>query len=349
MYRSVLGDGKTNEREEIIMYTDVKLEKGMYSITGKSFTQALTELDPDCEYKGTDLEQLDAFERQLKRFDIKVSGENCDKVEKFFLSTESAVLFPEYVRRQIKAGMDEVSLLPYITAAQGYTDSYDYRPLSVSSSGTTAGTAQATAIASTSVTLGASATALTKFARKLSCSYESVRKQRLEAFGVILRSLGADISRAINAAAASAFATASSSTASTYSGSIAYSDLATFWASMSSYDMDVMLCSPAMMANILALTEMKYCVSDFMSSGRVVTPYGVTLIKCPSLDSDKVIGIDSKCAAEVVYGTDVIVDFDKLISTQCDEVAASILCGVSVLTGGAVKMLKQAAAANGGT
>lgn len=327
------------------MYTDVKLEKGMYSITGKSFTEVLTELDPDSEYKGTDLEQLDAFERQLKRFDIKVSGEGCDKVEKFFLSTESAVLFPEYVRRQIKAGMDEVSLLPYITAAQGYTESYDYRPLSVTESGTTAGVAQNAAVPTTTVQLGASASALTKFARKLLCSYESVRKQRLEAFGVILRGLGANISRAINASAASAFASAAASSAATYSGSIAYADLAAFWASMSDYDMDVMLCSPAMMAEILALTEMKYCVSDFMSSGRVVTPYGVTLIKCPSLDSDKVIGIDSKCAAEVIYGTDVIIDCDKLLSTQSEEVEASILCGVSVLTGGAVKMLKKAASA----
>ena len=193
------------------MYTDVKLEKGMYSITGKSFTEVLTELDPDSEYKGTDLEQLDAFERQLKRFDIKVSGEGCDKVEKFFLSTESAVLFPEYVRRQIKAGMDEVSLLPYITAAQGYTESYDYRPLSVTESGTTAGVAQNAAVPTTTVQLGASASALTKFARKLLCSYESVRKQRLEAFGVILRGLGANISRAINASAASAFASAAAS------------------------------------------------------------------------------------------------------------------------------------------
>ncbi|MBR1724076.1 MAG: hypothetical protein IJ723_03545 [Ruminococcus sp.] len=323
------------------MYTDVKLEKGMYSITGKSFTEALTELDPDSEYKGTDLEQLDAFERQLKRFDIKVSGEGCDRVEKFFLSTESAVLFPEYVRRQIKAGMDEVSLLPYITAAQGYTDSYDYRALTVTDSGNTAGTAQNTAIAATTVALGSTATALTKYARKLSCSYESVRKQRLEAFGVILRSLGANISRAINSSAAGVLKDYANSTASTYTGSITYAALASFWASMSQYDMDVMLCSPAMMANILALDEMKYCVTDFMSSGRVVTPYGVTLIKCPSLASDVVVGIDSKCAAEVIYGTDVVVDIDKLISTQSDEVAASILCGVSVLTGGAVKVLKK--------
>ena len=83
------------------MYNDVKLEKGMYNLSGKNFTTALEELDPSAEYIGTDLESLDAFERQLKRFNIRVNGENCDCVEKFFHSTESAVLFPEYVKRCI--------------------------------------------------------------------------------------------------------------------------------------------------------------------------------------------------------------------------------------------------------
>ncbi len=323
------------------MYTDIKLDKSLYSITGRSFTEALAQLDPDREYRGTELEALDAYERQLKRFDIKVSGENCDRVEKFFVSAESAVLFPEYVRRMIKEGMDDVSILPDITAATSRTDGYDYRALSVTSTGSETGIAQLASLPQTTVKLAASATALVKFGRKLACSYESVRKQRLEAFGVILRGLGAQISRAINAKCADVLAAADASP-ETYTGDISYADLAAFWASMESCDMDVMLCSPAMMAQILALSEMKYCVSDFMSSGRVVTPYGVTIIKCPSLDDDTAIGLDSGCAAEVVYGTDVIVDFDKLISTQCDEIAASILCGISVLTAGAVKVLEPA-------
>ena len=53
------------------MYNNIKLEKGLYSITGKTFTQALAELDPDANYENTELKGLDAFERQLKRFDIK--------------------------------------------------------------------------------------------------------------------------------------------------------------------------------------------------------------------------------------------------------------------------------------
>ena len=320
------------------MYTDIRLEKGLYSITGKTFTQALAELDPDSAYENTELKGLDAFERQLKRFDIKVKGANSDRVEKFFLSTESAVLFPEFVRRAIKAGLNEASILPQVTAATTYTDSMDFRGLTVTKTGNSDVVAQAGELPVTTVRLANSATALTKFARKLSCSYESIRKQRLEAFGVILRNLGAAIARDVNGLCMSQITYGI--TPSTISGnSIAYSDLAAFWSSMDQYNMTTMVCKPATMAEILAFTEMKDCVSDYMQSGMVKTPYGVTLVKCPELASDIAVGIDSSCAVEAVFGSDVVVDFDKLISTQCDEIACSVTVGFSKLTDGAVKVL----------
>ena len=78
-------------------FENIKLEKGMYGRSSRSFSQALEELDPSEHYKGTSLEGMDAFQRQLKRFDIKVKGANSDVVEKFFRTADSAVLFPEYI------------------------------------------------------------------------------------------------------------------------------------------------------------------------------------------------------------------------------------------------------------
>ena len=56
-------------------FDNIKLEKGLYA-TSKGFTASLEELDPSENYIGTELEGLDAYQRQLKRFGIKVSGEN---------------------------------------------------------------------------------------------------------------------------------------------------------------------------------------------------------------------------------------------------------------------------------
>ena len=51
-------------------YENITLEKGMYNVRG-GITAALESIDPSENYKGTDLEGLDAFQRQLKRFDIR--------------------------------------------------------------------------------------------------------------------------------------------------------------------------------------------------------------------------------------------------------------------------------------
>ena len=309
------------------MYTDVKLDKSLYNITGKSFTQALCDLDPDSAYENTELKNLDAFERQLKRFDIKLKGANSDRVEKFFLSAQSAVLFPEYVRRAIKAGLNEASILPYVAAATTYTDSMDFRGLTVVKQGTDE-VAEAGTLPTTTVRLASTATALTKFARKLS----------LEAFGVILKNLGASIARDVNGLCMST--AADGVTPSSISGSsITYADLADFWSSMSDYNMTTMVCKPETMAQILGLEQMKYCAGEYMTGGAVKTPFGVTLVKCPQLTSDIAVGIDKNCALEAVFGTDVVVDFDKLISTQCSEIACSVTVGFSKLSSGAVKTL----------
>ena len=108
-------------------FDNLKLEKGMYREAGKSFTQVLEGIDPSDQYKGTSLEGTDAFQRQLKRFDIKVKGAYSDPVEKFFRTMDSAVLFPEYIARAVRTGMEEGDILPKITATTTTIDSMDYR------------------------------------------------------------------------------------------------------------------------------------------------------------------------------------------------------------------------------
>ncbi len=319
------------------MFNNIRIEKGLYNITGKTFTQALTDLDPDEAYIGTNVEGLDAFERQLKRFDIKVKGESCDRVEKFFTTTETAVLFPEFVRRTIKAGLEEASILGSVVCAKSYTDGIDYRGLTVESTGTTAGVNEAGEVPVTTVRLSSSASRLTKYARRLSCSFESIRKQRIESFAVILKNLGGDISRAINKAACEALANGVSQ--GTINGDVmTYGELSDFWGSMTAHDMTTIITTPSAVANLVALDEMKYVNNN----DRIKTPFGVEIVKCGNLDSNIAIGIDKLSALEMIYGSDVEVNFDKLISTQCDEISASIIVGFSKLSDDAVKVIKTA-------
>lgn len=68
----------------------------------KTATDALEELDPSENYAKADVSGLDAFERQMKRLDIKV-GDITEEIKKFFKTPEGRKLFPEYVRRVIRS------------------------------------------------------------------------------------------------------------------------------------------------------------------------------------------------------------------------------------------------------
>ena len=319
------------------MYDNITLEKGLYNISGKSFTEALRELDADENYIGTELEGLDAYERQLKRFDIKVSGPDSDRVEKFIKTTQSAILFPEFVRRCIKAGMDGASILPEIVAATTYTDGVDYRGLAITDNGSDEAIAAGADLPITSVKNAASTVAVSKYGRQIQTVYEVLKKQRLDLFGVVLKATGAKISGVINKAAAEVLANGVDKTPLA-GDTLTYADLAAFWASMEGHSMSAMLVSPKVMATILAMDEMRYA-SGRISGGTVETPYGVKLVKCSGLSDEYAIGVDASSALEMVLGSDVVVDSDRLISSQTDSIAFSISVGFTKIYSSAVSVL----------
>ena len=79
-------------------YKELNIQKSLYRGCGESFAERLEKMDPTENYRGTELGHLDAFQRQLKRFDIQVGGSHSSMLEKFFQNGQSAVLFPEYHR-----------------------------------------------------------------------------------------------------------------------------------------------------------------------------------------------------------------------------------------------------------
>ena len=178
-------------------YENVKLEKGMYGQSGKSFLKVLESLDPSENYKGTALEGLDAFQRQLKRFDIHVKGAGSDMVEKFFHTSESSVLFPEFVSRVVRQGM-ESDILPNITATVTNFDGLDYRSIAsvpTDDDKELKRVEEGASIPTTSIRTQENLVKLHKRGRMLVASYEAIRFQRLDLFSVTLRQIGAYIAR----------------------------------------------------------------------------------------------------------------------------------------------------------
>ena len=331
-------------------YKSIRLEKSFYT-SSKGFSAILEELDPSENYRGTYMEGTDAFQRQLKRFDIKTAGRNSDRVEKFFSTDSSASLFPEYVRRSVAAGMEKNTILPNIVASVTNIDSMDYRTFRTSdnpSSLELSETGEGEDLQETNIAVSSDLVHLKKRGRLLSASYEALRFQRLDLFSVMLSQIGAYIARTQLEDAIETLigddgngdpAIVTLSTAS--SGTLTYSDLVHFWNSFDPYNMDTVIASPDVLEKILNLGVFNDSAAglNFHGSGKMLTPFGAKLFKTTALGSGTLIGLDSSCALEQVQAGGVLTEFDKLIDCQLERAAISTITGFSKIFDGAAKML----------
>ena len=337
-------------------FETVKLDKGMYSEAGTSFTKVLEKCDPSEQYKGTPLEHLDAFQRQLKRFDIKVKGADSDVVSKFFATWESAVLFPEYVARAVRQGMEESNILPFLTAAETRISGMDYRSIASAPGSDDKAlkmVAEGAAIPETRVTAQENLVKLHKRGRMLVASYEAIRLQRLDLFGVMLRQIGSHIQKQQLADAVSVILqgdgndnaavqyTIGSSPISGTRGELGYDQLVEFWGQFDPYTMNTILCSTATMTKLLKVPELQNPMTglNFQGTGKLATPLGAQLHRTGAVADGMLIGLDSRYALELVRAGDVLVEYDKLIDRQLERAAITSISGFGKICDGAACVL----------
>lgn len=324
----------------------IKLEKGMYNISGKSFTTVLEDLDPSENYKGTSLEGLDAYQRQLKRFNIKVSGRGCDKVEKFFSTPDSAILFPEFLSRAIKQGLTACDVIPEITAVNTIIDGIDYRAIkSETATATQNDATEGNALREVSVRTNSSLVSLKKYGRLFSSSYEALRFQNLDVVAVIFKKIGMDIANEQMLDAVSTLVSSGSSAATEVEpetpGTLTYTDLLTLWKNFNPYHPNVMMASSTTIKEILSLPAMQDAEAGlaFHGTGNLVTPLGAKLVMVKGLEDGKIITIDSNFALQMIQSGDVIVEYDKVIDKQLERATISVTAGFSRIFRDAVKVL----------
>lgn len=331
-------------------YETIKIDKSMYGKSGKSLSQILEELDPSLGYKGTELEKTDAFQRQLKRFDIKVRGKNSDTVEKFFQTSSSAALFPEYVRRAVATGVQQANVINDIVAATTKIEGLDYRSIAsdpMDESRELRPVAEGAFIPETAIKIQSNLVKLFKRGRMLVSSYEALRFQRLELFTVTLKQIGAYIGRTQLADAVDVLINGDGNNnpaevvSVAKAGTLTYDDLLKFWGEFNPYELNTLLAPTEVIKEILALPEMQDSRAglDFHGTGRLVTPMGATLIHVPSISGKKIIGLDKNYALEMVQSGDIITDYDKLIDRQLERAAITCTAGFSKLFTGAAKVL----------
>ncbi len=338
-------------------FDHIRLEKGMYRESGKSFAQVLEALDPSEGYKGTSLEGTDAFQRQLKRFGIRVKGQNSDPVEKFFATMESAVLFPEFVSRVVRQGMEEANILPSLVATVTNIDALDYRSIYSTAEETDkrlAHVAEGATIPATTIRSRENLITLHKRGRMLVASYEALRFQKIDLFSVMLRQIGTHIQKmhlddAVkvltdgdgNSNAATVYTVGTSPISGT-KGTLSYNQLVEFWAQFHPYEMNTMLLSSPTMVKLLKMEEFQNPLTglNFTGTGKFTSPLGAELLRTDSMDDASILALDRRYALEMVQAGEVSVEYDKLIDCQLERAAITSTCGFGILDGQAAGILK---------
>ena len=188
----------------------------------------------------------------------------------------------------------------------------------------------------------------------LVASYEAIRYQKLDLFSVTLRQIGAHINRMLledaidvlvngdgNDNPAEVFSVGSGAIGGS-SGTLDYDALVDFWAQFEPYEMNTLLVPTDVMVSMLKLPEFQNPLTglNFQGTGKLSTPMGAKLLRTSAMESGKLIGLDSRFALEMVQGSDVTVEYDKLINRQLERAAITAIAGFAKLFQDAAKVLK---------
>ncbi|MBR5438563.1 MAG: phage major capsid protein [Clostridia bacterium] len=328
-------------------FDNIRLEKGLYT-TGKSFTQALESIDPSENYKGTSLEGLDAYQRQLKRFDIKVGGRNSDSIEKFFRTTDSATLFPEYISRAVNQGFEENELVSHVVATTTDIDTLDYRSLAVDVSKEDSyfnPVFEGTHIPETRLSVKENLVKLEKIGRMLTASYEAVKYQRLDLFTIALRQIGYSIANTQFNKAMQVLSDSSNGESETVSienvDALTYNDLINLWSSFDKFRLSTLVMGTETLSKVLKMEEFRDSAAglNFHATGNIVTPFGAEIIHFPGIGNGKIVAIDKTSALERVQAGGIVTEFDKLIDRQLERACITVTSGFAKIFNDATKFI----------
>ena len=303
-------------------FDNITLEKGMYE--AGNFSDVLESMDPSENYYGTALQDLDAFSRQLKRYDIKVSGNNSDTVEKFFATSNSAVLFPEYVRRCVQIGIDENSVMPYLVANTIDVDGFDYRSVY-----TELNNKQASLNMRTYHDL----VPRRKCGRNLMTSYEPLRFQRIPTLTKVLQQIGCYIAKCQFGAAVELLGDCEDIGKNNIRSII--TKLTKSLYAKNGYKLSTMICSSSELESLL-----KYLGSAITHKDNNYYCGDTKILIFPNKPYNRVVGMDNRFALEMVRFGSIHVDYERLIDKQFENTGIYSFFGFSLLCPDAVATME---------
>ncbi len=321
----------------------LNVERGMYKQAAKegvSLTEILEREDPSENYPGVG---LDAFERQLAARGLSVAGRAAVKLEEFYDTPDSSVLFPEFIDRQVRMGelLSDVTLRDDdIIATETEIDSMTYENaiVDLTSDVNMKIVPQGTKFPRVSITLSDKTVTLRKHAILISQTYEHLRGIRVNKMAVFLRLVGWKMAQDKAADALDILMngnTGQSNPAFTFAATgLTYNNMVDFFLKFDPYSFRVVILPEAGLGAVLKLSEFKdsRIFSEFLTEGRLISPMGATMKRhdpeTASVLASKMVGVDERFALErIVQSGATLTETDKVIDGQWEELAISTVVG----------------------
>jgi hypothetical protein len=175
------------------MKMPIQLNRDMYLAAAAerlTFSQYLEKLDPTPEG-----EKLDAFERQLKEQGIIAKslyekGIYADPVEAFYRTSESQVLFPEYIARQVREAIVQDTVLPYLIGQNTIIQGDTYRTFYVEDQPEATRkkrVTEASELPRAKIVGKEQTVKIYKFGRAIEASYEAIRRMQIDMLALHVR------------------------------------------------------------------------------------------------------------------------------------------------------------------
>jgi hypothetical protein len=276
------------------------------------------------------------------KHDIRVKGPYADTIEKFFATTSSTVLFPEYISTQVQAGILASSILPNLVAVTTDIGAATYKGLVMAETAADRQMhviAEGTEVPRTRLATTEHTINLVKIGRALEVTYEALRRQKIDVVAVFLQRVGTQMAIDQCDGALSTIINGDGNSNplvdidSDVSGTLDYDEMTKLWLAFGSgYQLNTIVAGDVMLRAILNLNEFKDPEAGFrfQQTGQLISPVGATLKRWSStavLPADFVLGLDSRFGLQMVIDGGVKTEVDRIISKQIEETVISAWAG----------------------
>lgn len=313
--------------------SELKIDHDIY-LEAEARGMTLSELLETAEYDPTPSgSPLDAFERQLALAGIRLGGKNPTTVEQMY--QKAAALMPEFILREIKKGQSMRPELSSLIANSTTVANNRYTPfyIDTGSGGNLSlrPIGEGGEIPQLLVTEQNHAINVPEYGLGLKASYKALRYRTTAQFRVLLWYIGFRLQTdKISMIADCILNGDGNDNAATVinaesSGSLSYDDLISLWAQFEPFEMNSIVCHVNNLKTILTLDEFKDPLAGyrFQERGELFSPLGASLVRCDTVATDLVIGLDSRFAVEEVITQPLMVEYDKIIEQRFEEAIVS--------------------------